>query len=234
MTAVGSNDDSHEDIDSIIISPIGDLILDVLDDSQHQRFSYRVEADRLRPASQYFTSLLHPTKFWEGISLSHRLEDLLERYGDIEDAPERELSRIEILDVGRIGKVNSIRMVMADFLRALHGLDLSTPTPVVPNLANLTIVADRFDAVPAFARHVRRKKYLQTIDSKTHNGKRQDLSEERVRQKLMIGALLDYPPWVAMYSKRLIIKNSVMWNSDAAVDDNSALWWDLPYGMEGS
>ncbi|KAF1986795.1 hypothetical protein K402DRAFT_354886 [Aulographum hederae CBS 113979] len=216
----------------IIISPRGDLILNVHDDSREEVFSYRVEAGCLRPASHYFANLLHPSKFWEGVSIANKLEDLLELYGTIEDVDTKLLPRVDILDIGSISNVTTIRNIAADFFRALHGMDLSTPSPPVVNIANLAIVADRFNAVQAFARFVRRKRYLQTIDGKTRNGMRADLPEERIRQKLLIGVMLDYPAWITLYSKRLIVRSSSRWRPEAPPDYDSALWWDLPQGVE--
>lgn len=107
------------------------------------------------------------------------------------------------------------------------------PNPPVPNLANLTIVADRLDALPALSRYVKKHKFLQSLDAKTRGGTSNTLSEERIRQKLLIGLLLDHGVWVSMYSKRLILRNSARWKPDApetAPDD--ALYWDLPQGLE--
>ena len=107
--------------------------------------------------------------------------------------------------------------------------------PAIPNLANLAVVADRFDALPHFARYVQRKKYLQAIDAKPNNRKASiGLSEERVRQRLLIGLLFDHSPWVTRYSKHLILRDSEKWRADVEEDHTEALWWDIPNGLEGT
>jgi len=143
-----------------------------------------------------------------------------------------ELPHVTIVDIGRISMVSTIKNITADFLRALHGLDLSTASPPIPNLANLAIVADRFDALASFSKYVRRRRYLQSIDGKARNKSGANLPEERVRQRLLIGIMLDHAPWVTTYSKRLIVSGSTRWKPDATDDHRAALWWDIPQGIE--
>jgi hypothetical protein len=220
-------------VDLTIIAPTGDIVLDVCDETREQTHSYRVSTVQLTQASPYFASLLDPNKFGEGAQVAETLALLKKRYGDIEDAPIEELPRVVISDIGRISRVNTMKNLVFDFLSALHGLDLSTPSPPISNLANLTVVADRFDALPLLSHYVHRKRFLRTIDAKAR-GKTFALSEERVRQKLLIGLLLDHPDWVSVYSKRLIIGGSVRWRDDISDEVEPALWWDIPRGIEGN
>ena len=215
------------------ITAASDLILDVKDETRDQTFSYRVSTIQLKQASPYFASLLDPHKFGEGARVDKELRQLKKKYDDFASVPADQLPRVSISDVGRISRVNSIKPLMSDFLCALHGLELSTPNPPIPNLANIAIVADRFDALPFIAHYMRRKRFFQAIDAKT-KGKSTSLNEERGRQKIFIGLLLDYPPWVSIYSKRLIIGGSVQWKPDVEEDLEAALWWDLPRGIEGN
>lgn len=53
-----------------------------------------------------------------------------------------------------------------------------------------------------------------------------------MRQKLLIGILLDHSPWVSIASKRLIIGGSTRWKADTLGEADAALWWDLPRGIE--
>ncbi|QDS77620.1 hypothetical protein FKW77_002431 [Venturia effusa] len=211
------------------IAPNGDLVLDIHDEGRDQIFSYRVRSEQLKQASPYFVRLLDPSKFGEGQQVADKLEELRGIYPEIGDAPSRELPRVTIVDIGRTSKVNTIQNLVADFLKILHGIEILTPVPPLPNLANLTVVADRFDALLRFSTYAHRKKVFSAIDVRT---KGKVASEERLRQKLLIGLLLDYPPWVAATSKRLIIGGSVQWKSDAVVDDDLAFWWDMPHGLE--
>jgi hypothetical protein len=141
--------------------------------------------------------------------------------------PDAELPTIRIEDLGRISAVKSIRPLLTDFLHILHDQDTQA-TPPVSNLANLAIVADRFDALEAVRVHVRRKKVIKALDARTQPKQDAGLSEERIRQRLLVGLMLDHPPWVDKYSARLITKGWIGQESDL----EDPLWWDLPNRIE--
>lgn len=216
-----------------VITPNGDLVLDIHDEGRSQVFSYRVSAEYLKQASPYFVRLLDPSKFGEGALVAEKLRDLRKTYSDIADTPSKELPRVTIVDIGRISKVNTVQNLVADFLKIVHGLEISTPVPPLPNLANLAVVADRFDALPHLSAYAHRKKVYSTIDARS-KGKLGSLTEERLRQKLLVGLLLDHSPWISTYSKRLIIGGSIQWKPDVEEDDELAFWWDMPHGLEGN
>ncbi|KAF2843561.1 hypothetical protein M501DRAFT_925618 [Patellaria atrata CBS 101060] len=215
----------------IVISRAGDLILDVRDDISGESFSYRVEAELLRRASPYFANLFGG-RFSEAASIFATHVKLGNLYPKVADASWQELPRVSISDIGRISKVNTIRNLTADFLRILHDLDLDVVPPPIPNLANLAIVADRFDAISYFSRYVSRRKFLQVIDAKSKGKALSVLTEERVRQRLLLGIMLDHAPWVVVFSKRLIITGSSKWKAEVSGDNSAALWWDLPNNVE--
>ena len=220
--------------DLIVVAPSGDLILDVSQEEGSQQFSYRVDSKVLQQNSRYFENLLSE-RFSEGQKLAVALKGLeLLGHTNLEHTPLDDLPRIPIVNIGRIAisKTSSIQNLVADFLRTVHGLDLAVPNPPVPNIANLAVVADRFDAVECVARYVHKKKFLQLTEAKSKGRASPALTEERLRQKLLIGLLLDYPPWVIRYSKHLIIRDSVQWRPDVEEDHTKALWWDIPNGVE--
>lgn len=218
----------------LVIARSGDLILDVSQDEGSQQYSYRVDSKVLQQNSRYFESLLSE-RFSEGQKLAAALKELqLSEHTSLEDTPADSLPRISIVNAGRIAisKASSIRNLVADFLRAIHGLDLAVPNLPVANLANLAVVADRFDGVDCVAKYVQRKKFLQLTEAKAKGRASPALTEERARQKLLIGLLLDHPPWVTRYSKHLIMCDSVQWQPEAVEDHTRALWWDIPNGVE--
>ncbi|PVI01220.1 hypothetical protein DM02DRAFT_525482 [Periconia macrospinosa] len=218
----------------IVISPEGDLVLDVRQEEGSQQFSYRVKSGTLRASSRYFDNLLSD-RFSEGQSLLAALDHLkISGHTDVATTPVGLLPRIRIVNVGRIGlsKGSNIQNLMADFLSAIHGQPLATASPPVANLANLAVVADRFDAVESLAIFVQRRRYLQATDAKSKSRTGNNMPEERARQKLLVGVLFDHPPWVTRYSKHLIMRDSAQWRPGVETDDSNALWWDLPYGME--
>lgn len=212
----------------------GDLILDVSQDEGSQQFSYRVDSKILQKNSRYFENLLSD-RFSEGQKLAAALKDLkLAGHAILDDTPVERLPRISIVNAGRIAvsKASSIRNLVADFLRAIHGVDLAVPNPPVANIANLAVVADRFDAVECVARYVLKKKFLQLTEAKSKGRASPALTEERARQKLLIGLLLDHSPWVTRYSKHLIMRDSQQWQPGVEEDHTKALWWDIPNGVE--
>ena len=215
----------------IAIAEGGDLVLEVAQDESGPQFLYRVDSTVLQQQSRYFENLLS-NRFSEGQALTAATEALKHTgYPNISDAPSELLHRVSIINVGRISKVSSIQVLTADFLRAVHGRDISVATPPVANLANLAVVADRFDALDCLAKYVRRKKWTQLLDVKS-KGRTAVLQEERARQKLLIGLLFDHPPWLAKYSKHLILHDSDQWRPGFEPDETSALWWDIPWGIE--
>ncbi|KAH7066933.1 hypothetical protein BKA63DRAFT_523432 [Paraphoma chrysanthemicola] len=224
---------SDED-DPLVIATSGDLILDVAQEEGGTRYSYRVDSKTLRQSSRYFDNLLSD-RFSEGQQWQADLEKLrLSGTSDISAAAADLLPHITIVNVGRIAisKESAIKTLLADFLRTFHASDLAVANPPVANLANLAVVADRFDAVACLTKYVQRRKYFQLIDAKSRGKPNPTLTEERVRQKLLVGLLLDHPPWVMKYSKYLMMRDSVQWRPGIEEDYTKALWWDIPNGVE--
>ena len=208
----------------------GDLVLQIehanasLDVTLH---SFRVSTTALKAKSKYFERLLEAGRFGEGQQIITQHETLLKKFGSLALAPAAELPVVRIEDLGRISAVKSIRPLLTDFLLILHDQDTQA-TPPVSNLANLAIVADRFDALDAVKLHVRRKKVIRALDAKTQPKQDASLSEERIRQRLLVGLMLDHAPWVDKYSVRLITKGWV--GQESELED--PLWWDLPNRIE--
>lgn len=213
------------------IAAHGDLVLRVEHDSKAsspaEACYFRVESTILKRNSKYFERLLTPGRFGEGTDIQAKQRALSERYGKMADVPSDQLPEADIKDLGRISKIGSIRNLFVDFLYVLHGGDIQAFPPVA-NLANLAIVADRFDALETVAAYVRRKKIIRTIDGKTAPKQDINLSEDKVRQRVLVALMLDYPPWLAKYSARMVAQGWVGKEADTSV----ALWWDLPYRIE--
>ena len=234
-TIIRSASAMAEEDDLIVIASGGDLILDVSQAEGGQQFAFRVDSKTLQSTSRYFDNLLSD-RYSEGQQLIAALEALkVAGYSDVANAPVDSLPRIPIVNIGRISisKGSNIQNLAADFLRAVHGQYLAAATPPVANLANLAVVADRFDAVESLTTYVRRKKYLQMIDAKSKGKTVLGVTEERARQKLLVGLVFDHPPWITRYSKHLIMRDSEMWRPGVEEDFSKALWWDLPNGLEG-
>lgn len=207
----------------------GDIVLKVKHEKQTSTSPhlFRVSSSVLKAQSKYFERLLQLGRFEESRKVEERHQLLRDQYGDPEKAPPDELPVLDIQDLGRISHVKAIDALLADFFLMLYGKDLST-TPPVANLANLVIVADRFDALDEVRSYAARKKMIQAIDGKTTPKVDASLSEEKVRQRLLVAILLEHAVWMEKYSGRLIIKGWV--GKEADVD--APLWWDLPSRVE--
>ena len=238
------------------IVPNGDLLLIVEHDlhttATTSECTYIVRCDTLRDASSYFRMLLDPHKFGEGRMVAEKHKQMAEKEKSnvrrslenkdqnggqqtLEDkdrvegqsSPE-ELPTIKIKYIGRTSSVKSIRGLMGDFLRVLHGADLSTPQPPLVNIANLCVVADRFDALDVMKAYFKSKRTLQALDGKTPSQATKSLPEEKTRQRLFIGLLLHDPYWVWHSSLRLIHQGWV----NRSLPQTLPQWWDLPMGVE--
>ncbi|KAF2396462.1 hypothetical protein EJ06DRAFT_540031 [Trichodelitschia bisporula] len=225
------------------ITPIalaGNLLL-TISTTRPQLFSrtYRVSTTALTSASPFFAALLHPSKFAEGRTVAEILANLPSSLGDMDLA---QLPRVHVEDVGRISAVNDVGALIGDFLRIMHGEELDKPTMPVANLANLVAVADRFEALDALREWAERRKVVESMErrqvvkaahTKSARGKAgpETLSEERLRQRVLAGLTLGYSPWVGTYSKQLILGPMTRREREAE-NEEAALWWDLPSGIE--
>lgn len=212
------------------IAAHGDLVLRV----EHETKAtgdvcfFRASSPTLKMNSKFFERLLQPGRFGEGVHIEEEHSRLRQKYGNISEIPSEKLPRVDLKDLGRISRISSVQNLFADFLYILHGKDTTTFPPIA-NLANLAIVADRFDALEVVGRYVKRKKMIRAIDGKTTPKQDMNLSEEKVRQRLLVALMLDYPAWVAKYSARVITQGWVGKETDVG----AALWWDLPHRVEG-
>lgn len=203
----------------------GDVVLNIKHEKTDHQF--RVNTAALKTTSKYFAGLLQG-RFGESDRIEKSHASLREKYGSPAKSPALELPVIHIEDIGRISTVKSIEPLCIDLLNILHGTEPQTSLPPVANLANLAIVADRFDALDAVRAYVRRRKIPRAIDGKTMPKAENSLSEEKVRQRVLIAVLLDYGPWLEKYTARMITKG---WVGKEAVE-SAALWWDLPSRLE--
>jgi hypothetical protein len=225
----------------IIIDPSGDLVLLVSDQAYSDSVSYRVTAQKLRETSRYFNVLLDPSKFSEGVTLKRKLKDINEKYSDLNNIPYSDLPSIPVRSVGSIGKVTRIKELFRDFLLILHH-EVTTPlNPKIPlsNLANLSIVADHFDALDTFKSYAHKNGIFSRVTKTNTTPKKlpgpiiwNDTAEEATRMRIMIGVLLGHQLWV-QESENLIVRGSKAWSDSFESKLEPTLWWNLPKGLEG-
>nr|POE86443.1 hypothetical protein CFP56_46627 [Quercus suber] len=228
-TAVDVNQRTAYESDAITqVAEDGDLIIG-MQHGESPVHLFRVSTAVLRASSRYCERLLQRDRFGEGAQVEAAHQNLRERYPSMKDVPSSELPRIVIKDLGRISAIKALDALCADLFHIMHadGRGLQIPPPMV-NLANLAIVADRFDALDAITSYVRRKRVFRAIDGKTTGKMEAALTEERTRQRLMAATMLEHAPWVEKYSTRLIVKG---WTG-REVDISAPLWFDIPATIE--
>ncbi|KAI9745368.1 MAG: hypothetical protein M1835_002604 [Candelina submexicana] len=218
---------------AINVTDKGDLVLVIRHQSSGEEGLYRVDTRRIRDASSYFDKLLHPERFSEGLAVFMAQQKLRSRYAESSLVPWDELPRIGISDAGQTSKANLFEKYLKDFLRILHGLNISTSRPSTSYFANIAIIADRLEALPVVVAYIKKSNWLQKLDSQP-NKIRRAFSQERLRQRLLVGSLLDYPDWIESASERLIVGSQQIKDpqGDISHDVDDAMWWDLPGCLE--
>ena len=218
----------------IRIKDDADLILDVEVSSGDERVLYLVMTAALRDSSLYFRNLLDPGKFSEGARVSAVQKTLRDRYRSWQDSPPHELPRISITDIGQLSSHAQPEESMASFLRVLHGVHPPTHQPTPSWLANLVVVADRFDGLNSIRALV--GKHYSLYNAMTTRWLHSAYKEEPTRQTLLSGMLLNLPQWVSSCSARLVNHGSHRWDAVTEVVDQEprAMWWALPNGVEGT
>ena len=227
-TIVAEEKDGKNTGRTATVAETGDLLLYVshkLANKNVQTFSYRVDTIKLRQSSRFFDRLLSGP-FAEARAVAEGLERLRMQYGNNAEAPVSELPSIHVEDIGRVSVSKSVQPLMADFLLALHGRDMEGKVSI-GNIANLVVVADRFDSLPFISDYVRRRRLLRVKETPEPK-----LSEERLRQKLYAGILLEHEAWVLSSSHHIITRGSERWKADSE-DANAACWWNIPRAIEG-
>lgn len=211
--------------DIVDIATDGDLVLNVRHLQQSQKFRVRVKS--LRSKSKYFARLLEPGRFGEGSQVDSKLQTIHHQYSRLADVPAIELPLVSVEDLGRISSVKSIAALCADFFQILHDHDLATAPPII-NLANLAIVADRFDALDSVSLYIQRKKFIPVWETRTTPKLETSLTEDKIRQRLLVAIFYHHLPWIEKYSARLIARGWV----GATADLTTPLWHDLPFRLE--
>lgn len=151
-----------------IVSSAGDVVLLVQREASTQEIcKYRVDSSTLKHASTYFSRLFDPI-FQEGTQVAAAHQHLKTKYTTLDaSVPADELPQVRIVDVGRISpSVKTIKPLMADLLCALHARNLTTATPPLANVANLCIVADRFDCLVPWRAYCKNHKMIAALDAK--------------------------------------------------------------------
>lgn len=150
--------------------------------------SFRVSTTALEAKWEHFEQLLEAASFDDGQHIVSRQEILVQKFSSLALPLATELLVIRIEDLGCISAIKSIQPLPTDFLLILHDQDAQA-TPPVSSLAH------RFDALDAVRLYVLPKKVIKIFEAKMQPKQDAGLSEEHVRQRLLVSLLLDQAPW---------------------------------------
>ena len=225
--APDDEDDHRQDSKTPVvnIAECGDLILSTRTCPETAAVLFRVDSHRLKARSAFFRALLE-SSFREGVSVRDVHEKIRQDGAEPASAPAAWLPQIDLEELGS--------HAMTDLLRILHGQDMSYHRPGVRHLAGLATLADQYDCLPEVAEFVHQKNFLLTLNKKSKGSSGAEVSEEHLRQKILVGWLLDYPQWLTSCSQRLIVRGSSRWVGDDVLGEaKQGVWWDLPHDLEG-
>lgn len=231
---------------AVVIAQEGDIHVYIKDELRGMNHEYRCSRVVLRSTSKYFSVLLDPEKFSEGIAIEARLQELSRKYVSLAAKPRSELPVVIISDVGQFPKdcaeiITAVRV----FLDILHHHD-GAHWPAISRahsinlVALLAILADRFSSLEKVAGYLKRRG-LETALLKDGKSTTPHKTELENRQRMLAGMLFGLPEWVRQCSAALIVEGPTRrttTNLDSSEDEDpegdEALWWRLPGGIEGT
>ena len=228
---------------TVIISNDGDVLIQIQDLTTQTDRCYRCSRSSLRSASEYFNVLLDPVKFSEGIVIEARLRELKRQYNSTGTIPASELPKAVVTDVGDLPKdCVSTGTAVALLFKILHDRSTAWPIPRSESanlVALLAIVADRFACSRIIANYLEGQRLVTALlkERKSDSACKDELDN---RQKLLAGWIFGFSQLVLQCSAFLIVEGpkkqttaSPNSNEDEAREEEDALWWRLPGGIEG-
>jgi len=255
--------DDKKTPDLVIISPTGDVILDVTFDTSREtlkssrkstrsrpgqaarpalkakvRLGFRVQLSVLKKQSKYFENLLSDSRFQEARSIADAFAKLSLWNVKPEDAGVKDLPWVKIVDDDEATRSVSREVAFGDLMRILHGKDATFKPPTISYVVILAVLADRFDCTAPVSRYLNtglKFKWPATLPraSKEEAEGLSRASEELIRQKILVAWLLDQPTKMYVATRELIMYGSSRWCAYPEPELNGATWWDLPDDLEG-
>ena len=233
----------NETPSTVIISNDGDVLIQIKDLTPQTDRCYRCSRTSLRRASEYFNVLLDPVKFSEGIVIEARLQELNRQYKSTGIIPASELPKAVVADVGDLPKdCVSTGTAVALLFKILHDRSTAWPIPRSESanlVALLAIVADRFACSQIIAHYLEGQRLVTALlkERRSDSAYKDELDN---RQKLLAGWIFGFSQLVLQCSAFLIVEGpkrqtttSPDSNEDETREEEDALWWRLPGGIEG-
>ncbi len=233
----------EEQSSDVIIANDGDIFLEIRDSRAGVDCRYRCSRTVLSSKSEYFNVLFDPVKFSEGRATETKLHGLSRQYSNLASIPPSKLPSVAVSDVGDLPKDCVLTStVVRQFLKILH--DPTTPWPAakpqsIEFVALLAIIADRLAAIRCIKDYLREQRIETTLLKERKAATAHQLELDN-RQRLLAGFRLGFASWIRQCSAALITEGpkrqttTKMDSSDDEVQDDDALWWRLPNGVEGT
>ncbi|KAI9675781.1 MAG: hypothetical protein M1817_001148 [Caeruleum heppii] len=222
----------------IHIDPQGDLILVVPYRQLSGLYPIRLRVDTrtLQRSSPYFRTLLDSRSFAEGVSLKEAHEEIRRHRGhEPFEAPDTALPEMQLLSCEYLPPDSASRASIQAFFGMLHGHGIPDEHCNTQFLVSLATMADAFDSLPVIADGGLGGKLSKRMNSKSRSKSVNGDSEQRIRQRLLVGWLFDEPSWMTTASRQLVLRGSKLWEDGSGMDmmDGMDLSWRLPDGIEG-
>lgn len=245
----------------VVISPTGDVVLDVTFDTSRDtlkstrksiksrpgiakptlkgkiRLGFRVQLATLKKQSRYFENLLSDSRFQEAKTIADAFAKLSLSNVKPEDADVEDLPWVEIVDDDEATRSAGREAAFGDLMRILHGKETTTKPPTMPYVVVLAVLADRFDCTAPVSRYLNSGMKFKWPASLPRSSKEDaegisKASEELIRQKILVSWLLDQPTKLYVATRELITYGSSRWCGYPESETNGATWWDLPDDLE--
>lgn len=204
-----------------------------------ERVAYRVSLETLKKHSKYFSNLLTNPSFREAKIVADAHERLVARKVKPGEADVIDLPWITITDDDTASKAAGRETVLEDMLNILHQKPPITPRVTMAHVTTLAIVADRFDCASAVSRALSTELKFKWPLTSTRPLRAQDGTptdtEQALRQKILVSWLLAQSMKFQQSARELVIRGSSLWSDfiDPGAADMTAVWWNLPDGLEG-
>lgn len=211
------------------------------------RVGFRVEMAVLRRHSPYFEMLLGDTRFTEARAVTAALGAL--RLAGVTEpgaAPAADLPWVRIVDDDAATRLALHReAAFTDLLRVLHGRAPAAESPPLDHVVAYAVLADRFDCGAAASKVMVSGWKLRWPGTQRRAppagaaGEEPRLSraaENVLRQKILVGWLLNQPQRFQAATRELIMSGSRKWaaypEQDGDEEVEEPTWWNLQDGLE--
>lgn len=231
-------DETRSETNAVQISADGDVLLHITDENSRATVLCRVSRNVLRKASPFFSALLDPSKFSEGISTEGATEALLRRYHTISAIPARQLHIVTLRGIGDMTQARGYdpTKVIISSLQLIHGSWTTATESVTANLVAMMGTAMYWGTFDLLCAALADSAKANTKTQVARWAKLKVVDEAHLRQKLLIAIRTGAGPKVIpSLTSRLVLSGDKLRPKDFDYEE----WYsqievlDLPNGIEG-